>query len=356
MKSSFIEIKNYRCFQETRIDDLGLVNVFGGLNNVGKTTLLEAIYLLKNPYPKALFEIIETREGRNNLEALSADFFRSFYYEQREMNFIVELQDDLNQVTIEDLSSDLSNHEQTYNEEVLQVNLTKISNNSEINDTEEADEAYVEWTVFYEKDKLISGQISQSNTSDVLFSCGFVRVQANRSNLSKLYDKSIIHGLSDLLIVAFKQFLPNIEDIRTLNLAEPILHIKENGKGYRPLALYGDAMNRIAEFVLRIVDCAGGTLLIDEIENGIHYTNHKKVWSLLFQLAEKFEVQIFATSHSAEMINAFNEVALAHKTDQMRYFEMYRHKTSGQIKAKWQKSNVLQNKIESEVDFRGVVS
>ena len=44
MYKSF-RIKNFRCFKDFSIDNLERVNLIAGGNNVGKTALLEAIYL-----------------------------------------------------------------------------------------------------------------------------------------------------------------------------------------------------------------------------------------------------------------------------------------------------------------------
>ncbi|GGA30030.1 ATP/GTP-binding protein [Okeania sp. KiyG1] len=41
-----ITVKNFRCFEEITIDNIERVNLIGGINNVGKTALLEAIFLL----------------------------------------------------------------------------------------------------------------------------------------------------------------------------------------------------------------------------------------------------------------------------------------------------------------------
>lgn len=48
--------------------------------------------------------------------------------------------------------------------------------------------------------------------------------------------------------------------------------------------------------------------LIDEIENGIHYSEYQNVWQQIYELAIEHDIQVFATTHSLEMIHA------AHKT------------------------------------------
>lgn len=50
-------------------------------------------------------------------------------------------------------------------------------------------------------------------------------------------------------------------------------------------------------------------LLVDEIENGIHYATLPKVWKFLFEVAERHGIQIFATSHSWDCIEAFQVAA-----------------------------------------------
>ena len=45
MYKSF-RVKNFRCFKDLQINDLGRVNLIAGKNNTGKTALLEAMYLL----------------------------------------------------------------------------------------------------------------------------------------------------------------------------------------------------------------------------------------------------------------------------------------------------------------------
>jgi hypothetical protein len=48
-------------------------------------------------------------------------------------------------------------------------------------------------------------------------------------------------------------------------------------------------------------------LLIDEIENGLHYSVLKKVWKAIAQYARKSNSQIVTTTHSWESIEAARE-------------------------------------------------
>lgn len=69
---------------------------------------------------------------------------------------------------------------------------------------------------------------------------------------------------------------------------------------------------------------SGGVLLIDDIDFGLHYTIHKPFLKRLFELAIERDVQIFATTHSLEMITAYNKVVEeCNYYDIARYFEMF---------------------------------
>ena len=57
-----LTIQNYRCFRDFQIDGLAPVNLIVGMNNSGKTSLLEAIYLLVSQNdPQRLIEVLYNR-------------------------------------------------------------------------------------------------------------------------------------------------------------------------------------------------------------------------------------------------------------------------------------------------------
>jgi len=48
------------------------------------------------------------------------------------------------------------------------------------------------------------------------------------------------------------------------------------------------------------VHSANGILLVDEIDTGLHHTVMKAMWKFLYDAAEKYDVQVFATTHSRD--------------------------------------------------------
>ena len=78
-----------------------------------------------------------------------------------------------------------------------------------------------------------------------------------------------------------------------------------------PLNSLGDGMLRVLQLTLKMFPAKGGFLLIDEFENGLHFSVQEKVWALLFDMAEKLDIQVFATTHSWDCIESFTKVAIA---------------------------------------------
>jgi energy-coupling factor transporter ATP-binding protein EcfA2 len=60
-----LEIQRFRCFRELRIEHLGRVNLIVGKNNVGKSTVLEALRLFAKP--ASLVDLLDMLAGRNEI-------------------------------------------------------------------------------------------------------------------------------------------------------------------------------------------------------------------------------------------------------------------------------------------------
>jgi len=55
---------------------------------------------------------------------------------------------------------------------------------------------------------------------------------------------------------------------------------------------------------MNLVRSAGGYLLVDEIDTGLHYSVMVKMWKLVVETARRLDIQVFATTHSLDCIQA----------------------------------------------------
>ncbi len=56
------------------------------------------------------------------------------------------------------------------------------------------------------------------------------------------------------------------------------------------------------------VTSAGGCLFVDEIDTGLHYSVMAKMWHLLIETARRLDVQVFASTHSLDCLQALARV------------------------------------------------
>jgi AAA15 family ATPase/GTPase len=86
-----------------------------------------------------------------------------------------------------------------------------------------------------------------------------------------------------------------------------------------PLKHLGEGMYRVFHIILALVNAKNGFLLIDEFENGLHYTVQPRVWELISKLAEELNVQVFVTTHSWDCVRAFVETIQETETEAMLF-------------------------------------
>ena len=137
-----------------------------------------------------------------------------------------------------------------------------------------------------------------------------------------------------------------------MTIGEGNIWVKKEGKKRLPLALFGDAINRIADIILRIVNNENSIILIDEIENGIHHSNQVAFWSILYRLAKELNVQIFDTTHSLEMIKSFIEAGAEYE-NMAAHFELTRNLKTGKIVAIKRDLDTLEYGISHNKEVRG---
>jgi len=138
-----------------------------------------------------------------------------------------------------------------------------------------------------------------------------------RLEIGRLWDNITLTTLAQDVTTALKIIAPDIEGANLIGDKEPtsaritripIVKLK-NADRPIPLRNLGDGMNRLFGIFLALVNAKDGMLLVDEIENGLHYSIQPDIWRLVFQVASQLNVQVFATTHSYDTIQAFMAAA-----------------------------------------------
>lgn len=122
-----------------------------------------------------------------------------------------------------------------------------------------------------------------------------------------------------------------------------------------PLNSMGDGMLRVLQLALKIFPAKGGVLLIDEFDNGLHFSVQKKIWSWLFDIAKELNIQVFATTHSWDCVDSFAKVAAEKPASEgvlFRVGQSVRTSDNGKIIATVFDSEALKTITQSDVEVR----
>ncbi|MDQ7089688.1 MAG: AAA family ATPase [Methylococcales bacterium] len=352
-----IEIKNFRCFKDTKITQFGGVNLLGGLNNSGKTALLEALFLTETA---DAFSILFLQK---QIRKASYEFNKQMPERTWDTLFFQQIKD--HEIELKSIDNKLNENTITLSCDENKKELLNFSDKEEVSSNfpnKETSKSIlnVKTKELGQDFSLVSsreGIVGRSDKTNLkLNKAHFITTfsSLSPSELAKTYDAVRYDNdmNEEILLDAFQIIDKTIEKIDVFSIGEPCLYLQRRNEKKMPISLFGDAINKVAEIILRIINNENSIVLIDEIENGIHFTNQEKIWEMLFNLAIEYKVQIFSTTHSLEMIKAFTSVAQKFPED-AAYFEMVRSQKTQKIKAIKHNLDTLNFELERNIGIRG---
>ena len=124
------------------------------------------------------------------------------------------------------------------------------------------------------------------------------------------------------------------------------------GSEYRELSYFGQGIKTFINIISSMLLLKDDILFIDEIENGIHYTNLDKLWEIILSISKEQNVQVFATTHSQECIESYARIAKKQKDEEITFLDMGRKK-DGSIAMITMDSKQFQDEMEMENEVRG---
>jgi AAA15 family ATPase/GTPase len=86
------------------------------------------------------------------------------------------------------------------------------------------------------------------------------------------------------------------------------LLVQHKKLGLAPVSTFGDGIRRLLHIALKLASVKGGILLIDELESTIHTEALQSSFQWLVKWCTEMDVQLFATTHSLEAVDALLEV------------------------------------------------
>lgn len=158
-------------------------------------------------------------------------------------------------------------------------------------------------------------------------------------------------GQKDVLLKALQIIEPRLNTIEMVISGGQSMIYGDIGLGRLiPLSVMGGGLVRLTSLVLAITDAPKGVVLVDEIENGIHHSVLPKLWKAIRTVAQQYDTQIFATTHSFECIAAAHEEFKKHATYDFRLYRLDR--INGDVTTVTYDKETLEAAIETGLELR----
>lgn len=307
------EITNFRGFEHLAIESLTRVNLIAGKNNVGKTALLEALFLHIGAHNPELPLKVNAIRGIERVPIQSELAWGWLFNDKRTGNAITldstDEKDTRRTLTIKLVAADV-------------VSTSGDGNGSEGRSAGIFSTADISRDLVLEYDdsgrRHAEARVSISSEGEIRFRRGdgvpsapgfylgamarLTGEDAERfSNLERI-------GKADSLLPTLRMLEPRLTRLAVLVTAgQPMIHGYVGLREPMPLPVMGQGLVRLSAILLALPSVSGGTLLVDEIENGLHHSVLPEVFKAIGEAARTYDVQVFATTHSWECIQAAHQ-------------------------------------------------
>lgn len=319
-----LAVEGFRTFDELHLPRLGRANLFVGKNNSGKSSLLEAIRIyVTRAAPTVLAEILTSRDemsrqrstpvGEVDLEQAMTAYEQLFHgrnhlWGDGEDIRIGEVHDRPSGLSIRREWLDRSNAEKlplsdfdpAHDVDGVRPPVLTIRFRGEVR--------HIRLDI--DPRRMLLRSVRET---EALARHAFIGPNGMTSReAAALWDQIALTELEDQVVRTLRIITPDIDRISAVGErgVERVI-VARTAEARRPVPLrsMGDGMNRLLGIALGMVTAHGGVLLVDEIENGIHFSVQERLWDLIFREARRLNLQVFATTHSWDCIEAFQRAA-----------------------------------------------
>lgn len=326
------EISNYRGIDHLSIEDFSRVNVFLGQNSTGKSSVLECLLLLmgmSNPDLPQLINSIRSRSfsGFSDLRYMFHDYDLSEKPEMTSELFdgsIRHVSLDMTYVFDNQMNPDSQNGKIPTSETKSFLNTLKVVFDVENNHQKESFECSItsnQQGIISNK-KLAEGYLEKNSVAFLSSDLSAGNPVNDLVELAKLKRKDVV----------IKQLMNFDSRINSLEILNNVVYVGLEGiDQLLTVNMLGDGLRRYLNIVVASANPINNILLIDEIENGLHYSAYNKLWKAIFSLAINTNKQVFITTHSKETLLQLDRMLKENPSyqDSLRLYTIEKTKREG---------------------------
>jgi len=361
MQFKQISVQKFRLLNSLNLDGLKRVNLIAGKNNTGKTSLLEAIFLHTGHFNPELAFRMDLWRGipgwtKSENDHYSTPWDNLFFKMDNNSEIIIKSTDINNNKSATRISV-IKDRNKIY-KKYPSTKLTNISGT--VSSSTQLDSRILNFN-YREKNKIKNYYIEFSGEGvkkvPQIFDVPFQSVFHPSRNIFPpkgdvdRYSKMKLNGDEDILKEGIKIIEDKFGDITISTIGDtPQFYIKLREDKYYPLLISGEGLVKLVSLILEMYDAKGGIYFIDEIENGFHYSILNNVWKIINELSSKYDIQVFATTHSKDTILSGHEYFSSIKEYDFSFFRL--QKDVNKINAISYDKNNLNEAIEVDYEVR----
>ena len=310
-----IQIDHFRGIEHLQVTDLTSINLLLGKNNAGKTSVLEALFLLCGVTNPSLPSTVAGLREQRTSNVLPDNVWRPLFY-QMDPSIPIDIRarrtsEDADRILrIEALLNSQSSNPETGTgtasfDDELTIETLRL-HYTDAHDREFTTKAK------YDTERRALDVVPTDRDDFVrpafLSARSYPTMERDARQFSHLVRIKQQHEVEEALRI----IEPRVQRVEVLSeFGGSAIYVDVGLPSLIPLAACGEGFVRFFSIIVEITSCRQGLLLIDEIDNGLHYSVMEKLWTLLGKLSDKHEVQIVATTHNEELVtsavNAFSD-------------------------------------------------
>lgn len=307
----YLNIENFRGIQKLSIEDMRRLVLLSGNNNVGKSTVLEAIFFMMDHLSPDSFNHMNNFRGLI-VSSNGVSLWEPLFYQMNPDNTIkIQVKRGKDTLSLSYAKDD--SYIPALKGGIPRDVAGSFQSSAKRNYTlrfdfrMEGSVDYSEVGHYTTNENGTLREMANDNGDKQLMQLTYTSfvnnnfVRTDRAILDRM-GKAELNGEKEKLIGFLQRIDPSISDIVTLSInGISQLYINTNKK-LLPIQFSGDGINKLLYIVLSIMDAKNGILLIDEIDTGFHYSMYKDLWKIVSDVSHDYNCQVIATTHSYENI------------------------------------------------------
>jgi len=177
------------------------------------------------------------------------------------------------------------------------------------------------------------------------------RSPVNPNEDAEKYGKLDIMGKQAEILKFLQVIEPKLKSLSSVSIGNISMIHGDIGLSRKiPVSYMGEGVAKLLSIILAIANSQEGIVLIDEFENGIHYSVMQKVWEGIGLAAKDFNCQVIATTHSYECLTAAYNGFSGNLQNDFSYLRL--DKANGETKAKVFDYEMLKTAIDANMEVR----